>query len=109
MVQEQVLGLYNSAGITLGKEPFNDAKQSLNYFQRGLDHADIFLTQGETNNMGLREKLLRLYHNYTSQYYNTGQIGQVIRLLPLNGLWSWLAADKLNQNNLKEESDWNHL
>jgi len=99
-VRELVLSLYVNAGLTLGKEPFNDAKKQLTYYQRGIDHAETFLTQSETNAV-VREPVLDLHLNYTAAYYNTGQIGQLIHLLPPFGLWSWVNADKLTQKNLE--------
>ncbi len=97
-VREMVLKLYGATGQTLGQAQFLDAEKQLASFQRGLEHAEAFLAQGETAT-GVRESVLGLYNGYSVTYYNTGQTGQVISLLPINGLWSWIALAQLKPND----------
>ena len=91
-----VLMLYNDMGTRLVTAPFNDTKMALKYFQRGIDHAKTFLIQSEIN-AGAWDAVLKLYENYLN--YNTGQIGRMISLLPMKGLWAWVALDQLDHDN----------
>ncbi len=98
-VRELVLKLYVNAGVTLGQAPFLDAEKKLALYQRGLEHAEDFLEQGETA-ASVRELVLQLYNiGFSGTYYNTGQTGQVISLLPINGLWTWVALAQLKPND----------
>jgi hypothetical protein len=98
-VREFVLRLYINAGVTQETAPFNDAHKQLEYYQHGLKHAEDFLKQGETAT-GVREYVLKLYDSYSSAYYNNKQIGQVIPILPMKGLWSWVALAQHEQREL---------
>jgi len=64
----------------------------MEYYQLGIKHAEDFIAQGETDSK-VRELVLSMYDNYSSTYGNIGQIGQVIQLLPMEGLWSWISLD----------------
>jgi tetratricopeptide (TPR) repeat protein len=94
-VREWVLSLYFNAGVTYyeqGKLP-----QAIDTYLKGLSHAEDFLTAGETAS-GVRERVLRLYEGCSSSYYSSGQTHAVILLLPMKGLWSWVALAQVEPN-----------
>jgi CHAT domain-containing protein len=90
------LKLCKETAVTLKNAPFNNAKMAFAYSQRGIDHAETFLTQGETN---VAERVFMLYDIHLSLYFYTDQIGQLLSLLPMKGLWSWIALNQVAPNN----------
>ncbi len=91
-----MLRLYNNAGFTLGAAPFNDAERKLDSYQRGLKHAENFLTQGETA-AGVREYVLILYNSISVVFGRSGQKSLGIQQLPALGLWSWRSLAKVEK------------
>ncbi len=95
-VREEVLKLYRNTGITYGEQ--GDLTKELENYKLGINHAEDFINKGETDSK-VREEVLKLYDNYSSTYSNIGQEGQIIQLLPMQGLWSWMAFDQLDSKN----------
>jgi len=103
-----VLKLYVNAGVTLGIAPFNDAERALDSYQRGLKHAEQFLTQGEIA-AGVREEVLRLYDGISTVFHNSGQKGLEIQHLPALCLWSWISLAKAEERAIKLRNWQAHL
>ena len=95
-VRDEVLKLYYNVGFTYGKQ--GDWQKQIDTYLKGLSHAEAFLTAGETAS-GVRELVLRLYNGCSSDYYNSGQTHAVIPLLPMKGLWSWVALAQVEPNH----------
>jgi len=95
-VREYVLKLYSNAAVTYGQQ--GDLPQAIDTYLKGMSRAEAFLAAGETAS-GVREPVLRLYDNCSSSYYNSGQTHAVIPLLPMKGLWSWVALAQLEPNH----------
>ncbi len=81
------------------KNIFSNPQESLIYLERGIEHAENFLTQGETA-AGVREVVLILYDSISTIFHNSGQTGLEIQQLPTLGLWSWISLAKAKKRAL---------
>jgi len=86
----------NQADTAEEKVTLRNPQESFAYLQRGLEHAEAFVEQGETS-AGVREPVLSLYDGITDVWTESEQIGQVIQHLPLLGLWSWTRLGQAEQ------------
>ncbi|MEZ5673049.1 MAG: hypothetical protein R3E08_12010 [Thiotrichaceae bacterium] len=80
-----ILLIYHSAGLTQGQ--LGKLAEELEYYQHSLTHAHTWLAELTPD---AKAMVFSLYDNYSSIYYNSRQIAQVIALLPDKGLWSWV-------------------
>ncbi|MEK8019837.1 MAG: tetratricopeptide repeat protein, partial [Candidatus Parabeggiatoa sp.] len=94
-MREPVLKLYVNAGAVYSNQ--GNWPKAIETYQQALSHAQAFLKDGEMAS-GVREQLLRLYDTHSSNYAISGQIQSVIPLLPMKGIWSWVALAQLEAN-----------
>jgi hypothetical protein len=72
---------------------FNNPQENFTFLEQGIEHAENFLTQGETA-AEVREQVLILYDSISALFHNSGQKDLKIQHLPALGFWSWISLAK---------------